>query len=186
MPHPYIELSVTRHLNATEAEIWEVGIDVAAQIERKLYGRADIQAGDCNIDSLQVTAKPILPNNPNHADIEGWPSAKQDQKAIALKLAASASQLIPPPPENANYSLADPAPTEISKSLIEPEKFNTPNSITEQIKIATKEFDARLEKQPKNTSQRLNDKDIFTIFVIATAIGGLMIAITKWILDKII
>jgi hypothetical protein len=38
-----------------------------------------------------------IDNNPNHADIEGWPSAKQDQKAIAIKLAASASKLISPP-----------------------------------------------------------------------------------------
>ena len=186
MPHPYIELSVTRHLDATEPEIWEVGFDVVAtQIDRKLYGRTDIQACDCNIDSLQVTAKPILPKNPNHADIEGWPSAKQEQKVIALKLAASASKLIPPP-DNANYSLADPAPAEIIKSLIEPEKYNPPDSLTAQIKIATKEFDAGLAKQPKNTSQQLNNKDIFTIFVTVTAIGGLMIAITKWIFDKII
>ena len=28
--------------------------------------------------------------NPNHADVVGWPAAKQDQKAIALVLAASA------------------------------------------------------------------------------------------------
>jgi hypothetical protein len=123
MPHPYIELSVTRHLNATESEIWEVGVDVAAQTERKLYGRADIQASKCNIDSLQVVAKPILPKNPNHADIEGWPSAKQDQKAIALKLAASANKLISPP-EAINSSLPNlTAPTNfpIEQVKIEPE-----------------------------------------------------------------
>lgn len=185
MPHPYIELSVTRHLNATESEIWEVGVDVAAQIERKLYGRSDIQACDCNIKSLQVTAKPILPKNPNHADIEGWPPAKQDQKAIALQLAASASKLIPPP-DSANYNLADLDTAEIRKSLIEPEKFNPPNSLTEQIKLVTGEFDARLEKQPENTSQRLNNKQIFTILVTVVAIGGLVIAIAKWIFYKII
>jgi hypothetical protein len=96
MPHPYIELSVTRHIDTTESEIWGVGFDVANQMDRKLYGRADIQVSDCKIDSLRVTQKPIIPENPNHADIEGWPSAKQDQKAIALKLAASASKLIVP------------------------------------------------------------------------------------------
>jgi hypothetical protein len=97
IPHPRHELSVTRHQDATEAEIWAVGVDVATAMGgRNLYGRADILANDCKIDSLQVTAKP-LPNNPNHADIEGWPLSKQDQKAIALKLAASASKLIPLP-----------------------------------------------------------------------------------------
>jgi hypothetical protein len=94
MPHPYQELSVTRHLHATEEEIWAVGRDVAST--RRLYGRADIRANDCSIDSLKVLAKP-LPNNPNHANIEGWPLHKPDQKAIALKLAASASKLILPP-----------------------------------------------------------------------------------------
>ncbi len=83
IPHPYQELSFTRHRDATEAEIWEVGMDVAKT--KTLYGRTDIQASNCKIDSLQVIAKPLC-NNPNHADIEGWPSQKQDQKAIALKL----------------------------------------------------------------------------------------------------
>jgi hypothetical protein len=83
-----------RHLHAIEEEIWAVGRDVAST--RRLYGRADIRANDCSIDSLKVFAKP-LPNNPNHADIEGWPLHKPDQKAIALKLAASASKLILPP-----------------------------------------------------------------------------------------
>jgi hypothetical protein len=94
IPHPYKELSVTRHLQATESEIWAVGQAVAAT--RTLYGRADIRAGDCTIASLQVVAKPLA-NNPNHADIEGWPLQKQDQKAIALQLAASASKLIRTP-----------------------------------------------------------------------------------------
>jgi len=100
IPHPYRNLSVTRHLDATEAEIWEVGVDVAsARNGCTLYGRADIKAIECKIHSLQVTAKPLLDNpyNPNHADIEGWPSGKQDQKAIALKLAASAGTIIFPP-----------------------------------------------------------------------------------------
>ncbi len=96
IPHPRPELSLTRHQDATEAEIWGIGVNVSDQMNRKLYGRSDIQANHCNIDSLNVVAKP-LPQNSNHADIEGWPSQKQDQKAIALKLAASASKLIPPP-----------------------------------------------------------------------------------------
>jgi hypothetical protein len=57
---------------------------------------ADILTSDCLINSLQVIAQP-LPGNPNHANIEGCPTAKEDQKAIALKLAASATKLIPPP-----------------------------------------------------------------------------------------
>jgi hypothetical protein len=94
MPHPHSELSVTRHLDASDNEIWAVGLDVSKSMGRQLYGRADILADKCRIDSLQVTEKPIA-KNPNHADIEGWPPEKQNQKAIAIKLAASASHLIP-------------------------------------------------------------------------------------------
>jgi len=100
IPHPYQELSVTRHRDASEPEIWTAGEDVATQQQKRLYGRADIQARACIVESLRVTAKPF-PNNPNHADIEGWPSQKQDQKAIALKLADAASQLKLPPSVNA-------------------------------------------------------------------------------------
>jgi hypothetical protein len=94
MPYSHTELSVTRHLDATEVEIGLVGVDVAKARNMTFYGRSDIRASDCIIDSLQVTEKP-LKKNPNHADIEGWPSEKENQKAIALVLAASASELIP-------------------------------------------------------------------------------------------
>lgn len=97
IPHPYQDLSVTRHRDATEAEIWQAGGNVATQQQRTLYGRSDVLTRDCLIDSLRVTAQPF-PDNPNHADVEGWPTTKEDQKAIALKLAASATKLIPPSP----------------------------------------------------------------------------------------
>jgi hypothetical protein len=50
---------------------------------------------------LSVSAKP-LSNNPNHANIEGWPTEKEEQKAIALKLAAVATKLISPPLKTAD------------------------------------------------------------------------------------
>ncbi len=89
IPHPHQALSVTRHLQASDVEIWDIGRDVAGSQGRTLYGRADIQAVDCLIDGLRLEAKPVVAN-PNHADISNWPTAKQDQKAIALKLAAAA------------------------------------------------------------------------------------------------
>ena len=99
VPHPRPECSVMRHRDAEQAEIWQIGHEVAASFPevRTLYGRADITALACSIDSLHVIAKPILPKNPNHADIEGWPASKADKKALAQKLAAVASKLIPPP-----------------------------------------------------------------------------------------
>ncbi len=93
IPHPHQELSVMRHFQATESEIWDIGKDIAQAQGKKLYGRADFLAAFCKLQNLRVEATP-LKSNPNHADIAGWPSAKQDQKAIALKLAASA-QFVP-------------------------------------------------------------------------------------------
>jgi hypothetical protein len=103
MPHPYRDLSVTRHREATEPEIWEVGASVARQLRKTLYGRCDIKVSSCLQNNLIVKEDPIAqanncPDNPNHANIQNWPADKPAQKSIALELAACASGLIPPPP----------------------------------------------------------------------------------------
>ena len=99
LPNVQRETSLMRHRDATADEIWQTGRDVAASFPegRTLYGRADITAAACTIDALRVVAKPILPKNPNHADIEGWPASKEDKKALAQKLAVAAGKLIPAP-----------------------------------------------------------------------------------------
>jgi hypothetical protein len=97
MPYKHVALSVNRHRDATAEETWEVGRRVASQRHKTLHGRSDIKASACKIDSLGIVAKPILPDNPNHAEIEGYPPKKEDQKSLALKLAAIASNRIPPP-----------------------------------------------------------------------------------------
>jgi hypothetical protein len=96
MPHPRQELSVMRHLDATVDEIWQVGRGVAETLGKQLHGRADIRAAACAIDGLRVAASPILPSNPNHADVVGWPASKEDKKSLAQKLAAAATRLISP------------------------------------------------------------------------------------------
>ncbi|WP_008319184.1 hypothetical protein [Leptolyngbya sp. PCC 6406] len=50
IPHPYQELSVTRHRGATEAEIWQAGVNVATQQQRTFYGRSDILTRDCLVE----------------------------------------------------------------------------------------------------------------------------------------
>ena len=97
-PHPHTELSVMRHRDASLEEIWQVGRAIAADMNRTLYGRADISADACNVGDLFVVASPILPGNPNHADIKGWPPEKEDKKSLAQKLVAAATKLIPPLP----------------------------------------------------------------------------------------
>jgi len=90
IPHPYRDLSVTRHLSATEVELWSVGEDVAAASNRTLYGRGDVHALACSVQRLVVRAAPT-PGNPNHAEVSGWPTDKPAQKIIALEIAAAAA-----------------------------------------------------------------------------------------------
>jgi hypothetical protein len=97
IPNARGEVSVMRHRDATELELWDVAHNVANSLNRKLYGRSDITAAVCTVNGLRVVASPIMPTNPNHADVLGWPTEKEDQKAIAQKLAAAASKLVPPP-----------------------------------------------------------------------------------------
>jgi hypothetical protein len=97
MPYKKVDLSVNRHRQASLEETWHIAREVAAQRQKTLYGRSDIQANACKIDSLSVVAKPLLPGNPNHADIVGYPPAREDQKSLAQKLVAAASKRIPPP-----------------------------------------------------------------------------------------
>lgn len=96
IPYKYVDLSVNRHLSCDETEIWYFGDQVAEKRVLKLLGRTDISVDNCSVDSLSVEACP-LPDNPNHADIKGYPPDKADQKALAVKIAAAASDLIPLP-----------------------------------------------------------------------------------------
>ena len=89
MPHPYQELSLTRYLDATIEEVLAVGEEIARKQNKTLYGRADIQSIKCKVISLQVVKDPTT-ENPNHANIQGFPLEKQEQKVIALELAAAA------------------------------------------------------------------------------------------------
>ena len=101
IPFRLTELSVTRHRDAAADELWRVGREIAAQRQQTLYGRSDVRASDCSIGPLSVVPDPILPPNelpnPNHATIAGFPAAKEDQKALAIKIAYKASKRIPPP-----------------------------------------------------------------------------------------
>jgi hypothetical protein len=98
IPPPSGDLSVTRHRDATDEEIWGIGRDVATTTNRTLYGRGDLRAVACRVGPLRIGASP-LPENPNHADISGWPPEKEDRKALAIELAAAAGKMISAPPE---------------------------------------------------------------------------------------
>jgi hypothetical protein len=95
MPHPHVDLSVTRHQSLSEQEIWAIGQGVAAVRGVPLYGRADICVADILRQSLKVVAAPVQ-SNPNHANVIDWPEQKPAQKIIALQLAAAAKYLSKP------------------------------------------------------------------------------------------
>jgi len=98
LPFKHVALSVNRHRESNEQEIWEVGSQVADQRECTLHGRADVTASSCRIETLDVRPEP-LPGNPNHADITGYPAKKEDQLSHAMKLAAAAGNRIALPVE---------------------------------------------------------------------------------------
>lgn len=101
IPFRQTELSVTRHRDATLDELWQLGRDVAGLRQQVLYGRSDVRAVDCRVGPLVVVPDPIVPpdqpTNPNHANVRGFPSSKEDQKALAIKIAHRASKRIAPP-----------------------------------------------------------------------------------------
>lgn len=90
LPPANLLCSVTRHLHATELELWSVGDQVAVLRNATLHGRADIVAESCTKQGLAVQKQPVQ-DNPNHADICGWPADKAEQKSIAQLLAADAT-----------------------------------------------------------------------------------------------
>lgn len=89
MPPRDRQLSVTRHLLATDAELWKMGDAVAAVRRLTLYGRGDVGVAVCLALKLSVAAAPIA-GNPNHAHVFDWPADKAAQKIIAQEIAATA------------------------------------------------------------------------------------------------
>lgn len=90
IPHPHADLSVMRHLQAAEDEIWQEGRRVATARDVSLYGRADVSVTTFRAQSVDVVAAPI-PENPNHANAVGWANEKAEQKLKAIEIALKAT-----------------------------------------------------------------------------------------------
>ncbi len=99
IPYPYSDLSVTRHLHLSEVEIWNIARHVARQTEKTLHGRADVHTSDFERQSLRVFPSPVS-DNPNHANVSGWPLEKSAQKAIAQEIAHAAGKVLKAPPHS--------------------------------------------------------------------------------------
>ena len=94
-PDDPLELSVTRHLNLTENDIWSIGRGIVRGTPRTLHGRADIETGHVIAQRLSVVPQPVQ-DNPNHANIVGWPLEKDARKMCALEIAKVARFVVNP------------------------------------------------------------------------------------------
>lgn len=94
IPFPYPDLSVTRHLNLAETDLWNIGQHIAQQREKPLLARVDVRAFNFEQRGLRVVAAPVA-DNPNHANVTDWPREKSAQKAIAQEIAAVIGKAIP-------------------------------------------------------------------------------------------
>ena len=96
IPHPYPDLSVTRHLQLSETQLWDIGRNVTRRIGKTLRGRADVQVFVFQRQKLRVVEAPLA-ENPNHASVVDWPAQKPAQKIIAQKIAAAAGKALEAP-----------------------------------------------------------------------------------------
>lgn len=91
LAYKYVELSVSRHRDLAEGELWKLGEDVAKQRSEKevrkipLLGRADFFARTARQQNLDV--RPDEPPR-NHANVIGWPAEKSAQMSRAQEIAA--------------------------------------------------------------------------------------------------
>jgi hypothetical protein len=67
-----------------------------SRLANRYGGRADVQVSVFQRQELHVVAAP-LPENPNHANVTGWPAEKPAQKIIAQQIAAVAGKALTPP-----------------------------------------------------------------------------------------
>ena len=95
IPHPYTDLSVTRHKGISIDKIWKHGKAVASEkaaAEKRdvpLLGRADVRVSEVRKQNIQAVPDPIW-KNWNHANLVSWPSKKPHQKMIAMEIVAKA------------------------------------------------------------------------------------------------
>ena len=102
-PYKHTELSVTRLRELELDELWRFGSDVAQVYKKPLLGRSDLRTDHCHQQGLAVAIDPLDGSaasdglfNPHHANIIGYPPARQEQIAIAQELVKHATSLIGP------------------------------------------------------------------------------------------
>lgn len=92
MPPNDGKLSIFDTENLKDDRIWRIGRDVA--VDRTLRARADIMTSAAEAQGLTLS---IDEPPPRHRNLIGWPPStqKEDQKLIAMELAAAALLRLP-------------------------------------------------------------------------------------------
>jgi hypothetical protein len=94
MPPVDGKLSIFDTDGVEERTVWSIGQEIAIERDQTLYARGDISTSSATGQNLRV-----IPDEPppRHRNIVGWPPAdqKEDQKLIAMELAAVATLRVP-------------------------------------------------------------------------------------------
>jgi len=96
IPAPDGAISVTRHREATQQEVWQVGRAIARLRNSTLYARADVLSATCENWQLRSEAAPIH-GNPNHANVVGWPMQDKARRKLIAEEIALAANFVPTP-----------------------------------------------------------------------------------------
>ena len=101
MPRRGEGLSVVRHDNMGDTELWAIGRAMEQGRVDTLHGRTDVEAAAFVEQRLQVVAAPIE-LTPHHAEVRGWPDDKSARMLVAKMIAARAglAQEVPASPRN--------------------------------------------------------------------------------------
>ena len=89
MPRRGEGLSVVRHDDMGDTELWAIGRAMEQGRVDTLHGRTDVEAAAFVEQRLQVVAAPIE-LTPHHAEVRGWPDDKSARMLVAKMIAARA------------------------------------------------------------------------------------------------
>lgn len=91
-------LSVVRHDDLRDSDLWGIGRAMERVRADTLHGRSDVTARTFTAHKLWVAPAPTS-LTPCHAEVQGWPPDRSQRMLVATEIAASASKAVEPPPE---------------------------------------------------------------------------------------
>ena len=95
LPYKWVELSVIRHRELDETELWEIARGIAELRQKTLIGRGDFAARSARARGLDVVPAEGAGLPKNHADVINWPAEKPAQLLLAAEIASAAEFVAP-------------------------------------------------------------------------------------------